>query len=126
MTIFYILWNSIDANLAYTKVKKESVEEMDKILENDKNKCDLLDEKLRDANQFIVDCGKSTTGLFFGIFTLLLTIMSLITYFIYKEHSQKNAIILSETTELCLLVLSIFVVTWCYFQLRYYKFNHLV
>jgi len=74
----------------------------------------------------IVDCSKSTTGLFLGILVLLLTLMSLITYFIYYSHNHISAVILSEITELCLISCSLFVVIFCFFQLKYYKFKYLV
>ena len=133
MTIFYILWKSIDAHNTYTKdkfPKNSLIGSLDSELihDNESRKTSFIsmDIRYRNANQFTIDCGKSTTGLFLGIFTLLCTIISLITYLIYKEHNQKSAIILSEVTELCLIFLSLFVVILVYIELKYYKFDHKV
>ena len=79
--------------------------------------------ELLDANVFTIDCSKSTTGLFFGILVLLITIILLITYFIYKEHNQLMAIQLSEVNELCLLLISLFVVLTIFFKLKFHKFH---
>jgi hypothetical protein len=82
----------------------------------------LITEK-RKVNQFIIDCGKSTTGLFFGIFVLLLTIISLITYFIYKDANQIVAVQISEVTELLLVTLSFIISIVIYIKLRHVNFN---
>ncbi len=59
-----------------------------------------------------------------GIFSLLLTIMSLITYFIYKDHDPIAAIKLSELTELCLLIFSMFIVVCIFVKLKDKNFSH--
>lgn len=78
----------------------------------------------RYANQFVIDCGKSTTGLFFGILTLLMTLISLITFFIYKGADKERAIKLSEVTELILISLSFVVNIVTIIKLKVVKFDH--
>ena len=83
----------------------------------------MLYEK-RHVNQFIIDCGKATTGLFFGIFVILITIISLIAYFIYKNSSPRIAVKISETTEL-LLVCTSFLICICIFaKFKSVKFGY--
>jgi hypothetical protein len=77
----------------------------------------------RKVNQFIIDCGKSTTGLFFGIFILLLTIISLITYFIYKNTNELVAVQISECTELILVSLSLGISILIYIKLKRVNFS---
>ena len=76
-----------------------------------------------ETNKFTVDCSKSTTGLFFGILVMLMSIILLITFFIYKEHNQLMAIQLTEVNELCLLLISLFVVLTIFFKLKIHKFH---
>jgi len=78
---------------------------------------------IRAANQFTVDCGKSTTGLFFGILVLLITIISLITYFIYKTNNPLISIILSEVTEFFLLTMSLMTTVSIFLKLKLNKFK---
>ena len=124
MTVFYILWQSIDGKYTYKTRKQRAFEEELNDLEEEKpedinSEIDvssfrrrssikfLNPKQLRDANQFTVDCSKSTTGLFLGMVTLLATIISLITYFIYREHNPIESVIISEMTEFCLIFLSL-------------------
>ena len=78
----------------------------------------------RYANQFVIDCGKSTTGLFFGILTVLITLISLITYFIYRGASKERATQLSEATELILVILSLITNIVTILKLKMVKFDH--
>jgi len=94
MTIFYILWASIksryDSNNKYGSYDvKPSISRRksrgfnssfvrasidmthEKALERMNH---LIDENQQSFNKFTIDCGKSTTGLFFGIFVLLVTV----------------------------------------------------
>ena len=93
MTIFYILWASIksrydtnnkfgsyDVNMSETKrnnsayghIKTGTLEvSSEKAYQRINN---LLHEK-QQINKFTIDCGKSTTGLFLGMFVLLLTVI---------------------------------------------------
>jgi hypothetical protein len=73
----------------------------------------------RHAHQFTIDCGKSTTGLFFGIAVVLVTITSFIVYFIYKEKDSSFAITLSDTTELFLIFLSLLISFTIYVKIKF-------
>lgn len=78
----------------------------------------------RYAHQFTVDCGKSTTGLFIGIIVLLLTIISFINFFIYKDKNMILAMNISDTTEFILILLSLIIVVIIYINLKYHNFNY--
>ena len=95
MTIFFILWQSIDHR--YIQVKKRSGSLNRELMGRDDS---TEGAQHRDVNHFTINFAKSTTGLFFGILVMLLTIISLITYFIY------------------IVVIAIYV------ELNYYKFSH--
>ena len=126
--------NSI--NSKNTKNKSDRVEATNSKLQIRANKredfesilyqSELYEHRFRDANQFTVDCSKSTTGLFFGIFILLITIISLITYFIYKKHYPLYAEVIAGISELSLICLSIVVVIASWIKLKSHKFRHLV
>ncbi|CAF0784496.1 unnamed protein product [Brachionus calyciflorus] len=118
LTVFFILWSSIEpkyneSNGLEIEGKKSSITSYQNL--------SIVDR--RHVNQFIIDCGKSTTGLFLGIFVLLLTLMTLIIYFIYKNGNTKLAVIVSEMTELFLVSLSLFVVILILIKFKTVKFN---
>jgi hypothetical protein len=105
-TVFFILWNSIEVmHFKKDQKKRGSILSHRTIFSptSDSNHGDF------DLNKFSVDCSKATTGLFIGIFSLLLTIISLITYFIYKDKDRDTSIFLSEITELVLLFSSLII-----------------
>ena len=87
LTIFYVLWTSLKSrynpenkygsydinpvqsrrnSAAQTFVRRHSYEAIHRMN-------NLMNEK-PEINKFIIDCGKSTTGLFFGIFVILITV----------------------------------------------------
>lgn len=49
--------------------------------------------------------------------------ISLITYFIYKNSNIKTAVLISDATELMLLILSCIIVCATFFKLRRHKFS---
>ena len=114
MTVFFILWDGIEHKYQEYTQKRNHQNEV-----SHRNR----HHQYRDANNFIVDCGKSTTGLFFGILVLLITIIALITYFIYKDHNQIAAVTLSELIEFFLLLISLLTVIIIFFKLKFYKFK---
>jgi hypothetical protein len=151
MTVFFILWGSlwnlvIDENT--TQDQLETISESDNNHSSLKDNCQIKYNNLTtgsvqnvlklkksissddlsslhhfySVNQFTVDCSKSTTGIFIGIFVLVLTILSLIIYFIYSGPYPDVAINISEITELSLVILSLFVVLQLFFVLN--KFNY--
>jgi hypothetical protein len=123
LTVFYILWSNIShrssieaASHSHRRGTTHLYEKNASHLRTTTGLSNTMDElrrssscvyENRQVNQFIIDCGKSTTGLFFGIFILLLTIISLITYFIYKETNEAVAVTISELTELLLIAISL-------------------
>lgn len=159
MTVFYILWGSIEQRYSSYKsigswghsgsisagIGENRRKSLCPIFETDptvseggsflinnmgasKNEkairmANLLHER-RHVNKFTIDCGKSTTGLFFGIFVLLLTIISLITYFIYKNSNSITAIKISEITELFLIIISTITVVTLYIKFKLHDFNY--
>lgn len=124
LTVFFILWQSIEQHHYIQKGmhRRMSLISHRSLLTSNMNIHKQQDHY--DANHFTIDCGKSTTGLFIGIFAMLLTIISLITYFIYKKHDPITAIKLSETTELCLLTFSMVIVINIFIKLKFHKFQH--
>ena len=126
MTVFYILWKSIDKSYKKQEQNASNLLEENTISESTPFESQKSEIRSREANQFTIDCGKSTSGLFTGLFILLATLISLITYFIYKEHNEHGAVILSEITELGLICLSISVIGIVYFELKHHKFQHMV
>ena len=121
MTIFLILWQSIEHR--YTATRKETSHTTSNLghLAISEH---CSPAEIHEVNHFTVNCSKSTTGLFFGILVLLITLISLITYFIYKEHDPEMAVKLSEFIELFLLILSLTMVLSIYLKLKCYKFSH--
>ena len=105
----------------YSKRKSSSIDMLR--LNRLKSSSSIFQAK-RYAHQFTIDCGKSTTGLFFGIAVVLITITSFIVYFIYRERDSIFAMTLSDTTELFLIVLSLLVSIIIYAKLKYHKFEY--
>jgi hypothetical protein len=112
MTIFYIIWENMDkvdtVKADSESGKSESNEKLNIIVTKPLGKRTesrrlSLSERLH-VNKFTVDCGKSATGLFIGLFILISTVISLIVYFIYKHDEAKLAVAISEWTELILVV----------------------
>lgn len=132
MTIFWILLNSINSKKNTNKKAKNGVQTDSKIqlhaqhYNYTSSQSEFYEHRFRDANQFTVDCSKSTTGLFFGIFILLITIISLITYFIYKKHNPLYAEVITGISEIGLICLSIIIVIASWIKLKYHKFRHTV
>lgn len=118
MTVFFILWDSIQDRFIEYRSKSKSLGEDSRRNNDQHHRLDI-----REANTFTVDCGKSTTGLFFGILVLLITIITLITYFIYHDHDQLMVIQLSEYIELFLLSISLMTVIAIICKLKYHKFE---
>jgi hypothetical protein len=83
-----------------------------------------LDQQQQHVNTFTIDCGKSTSGLFVGIFVLLFTLISLIIYFIYKDEVHNLSVEVSDITELILICLSLLVVVVIVLKLKYHKFSY--
>ena len=104
LTVFVILWDSIKL-LHYKR-------------EYGRGRQSIVQSRDIGLNNFSVDCKKAINGLFFGIFALLLTIISIILYFIYMEKEAKIAIIISEITQVSLLVPSLFVIIAIFITLK--------
>ena len=113
LTVFFILWGSIEQRYIQSK---EAIQEInvDKAIKN---------VEYRQEHQFTIDCGKSTTGLFVGFLVFLATILSCITYLIYKPNNEKNSERISEITELSLISLSLIVILLIFFKLVSNKFS---
>lgn len=128
-TVFFILWNSIEL-LHFTKRhsagRRRSSLISHRTMFSSMSMSHLHHAGDFDPNKFSIDCSKSTTGLFVGIFSLLLTIISLITYFIYKAKQPDSSIILSEITELFLLIFSLMIIVLIYWKLKKHGFKHRV
>ena len=123
--MFYILLNSINFKKAKTTTHSDKRNTQNE-LENCSNNHELHHNSFRRANHFSIDCSKSTSGLFLGIFILLITIISLITYFVYKKHNPYYAENLTGITELALICLSMFLVILTWINLKYNNFYHSV
>lgn len=136
MTVFYVLWASIEQRYNSNnnfgswvvgnegKIRPHLVDKNPlKQHERAVRMVNLVQER-RHVNQFVIDCGKSTTGLFFGIFVLLVTIISLITYFMYKNINTRIAVEISEITELLLVSLSLFIVIITFIKFKIVKFSY--
>jgi len=104
LTVFVILWDSIKL-LHYKR-------------EYGRGRQSIVQSRDIGLNNFSVDCKKTINGLFIGIFALLLTIISIILYFIYMEKEAKIAIIISEITQVSLLVPSLFVIIAIFITLK--------
>ena len=135
LTVFYIMWENLDKHEKCstqmtvqeigTETRKISVQStvekmsnlVPKSFRKQENRRMSVAERLH-VNHFVVDCNKSATGLFFGLFFLLLTIISLIVYFIYKHENELLAAQISETTELILIVISMGVTIAAFLKLR--------
>jgi hypothetical protein len=138
LTVFYILWSNIGQKHAPSSEKPEANHRrphlyeknvallkstFDSNTDSETRRSSLSLYENRRVNQYIIDCGKSTTGLFFGILVLLLTIISLITYFIYKSHNPIAAMIISELTELILISFSFVITSLICFKLYRVDFS---
>ena len=151
LTVFYILWSSIEKRyklnngvggwgaLTSSGQHTECVQSCKQlrinssisklnnsiVRSNDENNYNSPIYEKRKVHQFIVDCSKSTTGLFFGIFVVLLTIISLITYFIYRAGvNPKISIKISKITEVTLLCLSLAILISIYITFKRAKFGY--
>lgn len=69
---------------------------------------------------------RSTTGLFFGILAVLMTIISLIVYFIYRETNPVLARKLIETSQIILLFVTLMITLSIYIKFRKVAFNYKV
>jgi hypothetical protein len=131
LTVFYILWSNIGHRQSPEHQNKPHLCEKNANLkpcfdsnnETETRRSSLSLYENRRVNQFIIDCGKSTTGLFFGILVLLLTIISLITYFIYKSSNPIVAMTISEITELVLISVSFAITSLVCIKLYRVDFN---
>ena len=77
----------------------------------------------RSPHHYTVDCTRANTGLFVGIFVMVLTIISVIVFFVLitsKEEALRHAaIMVASTTELSLYTLTTFAVLVGMFQVLY-------
>jgi hypothetical protein len=80
----------------------------------------------REVHSYTVDCGKSTTGLFVGIFVLLFTIISLITYFIYRDKNAQFSVQIIEICDIVLITLSFLVCIAIFLKFKFNKFSYKV
>jgi hypothetical protein len=131
LTVFYIMWENLDKYSYHSDSLKLDNEERLSFQSNDdktkiksfKRRMSKLGEQRSVVNNFVVDCNKSATGLFFGIFFLLITIIALIVYFIYKHENEYLAAQICEITELILIVISGVVVIIAFLKLK--RFGYL-
>ncbi|CAF1046800.1 unnamed protein product, partial [Brachionus calyciflorus] len=133
LTVFYILWSSIEQRYSENNrygqwaigndEKTRVLNNQSKLQEQAHRFASFAHEK-RHVNQFVIDCGKSTTGLFLGIFVLLFTLITLIVYFIYKNGNTNKAVQISEMTELLLVSLSFIIVISLLIKFKMAKFNY--
>ena len=123
--MFYILLNSINSKSIRTSKLTENKIHSNQPLQSSLSYHDE-EHMHRDSNHFHVDCSKSTSGVFSGIFIMLVTIISLITYFIYKKHNPLYAEVLTGVTELSLISLSMFLVILTWINLKYKNFRQSV
>ncbi|XP_040564587.1 proton channel OtopLc isoform X2 [Lepeophtheirus salmonis] len=79
-------------------------------------------EEERSAHQYSVDCTHANTGLFTGIFVMVITIISLIVFFVLMSspdpHLNEIAVTVASLTELSLYVLTILAVIMGMIQVR--------
>ena len=119
LTVFYIMWENLEKT---HKDEKDMLQVSIKKSENErvlkKRRISKAEEHRINVNNFVVDCNKSATGLFFGIFFLLMTIIALIVYFIYKHENDYLAAQICEITELILIGISGAVVIAAFLKLR--------
>ena len=131
MTVFFIIWESIETKFSYAKAansrRASKIVQAQTAHSRENSQSNIVifqgESEYRNANEFTVDCGKSTTGLFIGMIVLLLTLISLISYFIYKNISDDVAKVISKMSEICLICFSMIVAAITYIKLKYYKFQ---
>jgi hypothetical protein len=133
LTVFYIIWENLDKpNI--TPIPKKTNESR-KHSQQSFDRLNIVATKVfsrqkrsehqsrSNINNFTVDCSKSTSGLFFGLFILLMTIISLIVYFVYKTGSKTYvAVLLIEILEIILVCLSLVVIVPAFYKLKQFGY----
>ncbi|CAF0798153.1 unnamed protein product [Brachionus calyciflorus] len=66
----------------------------------------------------MLDCTKTSKGLFFGILTFVFTILSVVFFFIFRDENPNLAKLITEVTEISLLLFALIITTYAYFQIR--------
>ena len=84
---------------------------------------DMEQINMKPANQYSVDCTNANTGLFTGIFVLVITIISLILFLVLinspREDLHDAAITVASITEVSLYTLTTFAALIGIFQVIY-------
>jgi hypothetical protein len=110
-TIFIIMWHKIGK----THRKHFS------LLPTKQNFEGVGNVKMPHLNQFIIlDCTKTSKGLFFGILVFVCTLLSFILFVVYnKEEKTKHiATLLSEMTEISLLIVGLIITCLAFAKVR--------
>ena len=84
----------------------------------------LAAEKLR-RNHIHVDCSGANRGLFFGIFTLVAAIITMIVFFVLVERPEyiKSAILVIHVSELVLYCLALLAIIMAAYKIRDMRFH---
>lgn len=71
------------------------------------------------SNLYIMlDCTKTSKGLFFGIIVFVVTLLNAILFIMFKSSMVNTAKILSEVTEIGLLLISLFITLYAFSMVR--------
>lgn len=71
------------------------------------------------ANLYIMlDCSKTSKGLFFGILVFVVTLLNAILFIMFKTTKINTAKILSEATEIGLLLIALFITLYAFSMVR--------
>lgn len=84
----------------------------------------LLADRTRSANHLSVDCTKAHKGLFAGIVVVVLTIISLILFFVLDEAPGFKAVgmLVVSVCELTLYIITTLAVLGAFYQMRELKY----
>jgi Otopetrin len=81
--------------------------------------------QMKKAHHFSVDCSRAHRGMFAGILVIVLTIISLIMYFVLHNEKEYKVLAMLEVTicEIILYTITSGAVIWAFYQMRDMKYQ---
>ncbi|XP_067004627.1 proton channel OtopLc isoform X2 [Anabrus simplex] len=126
--ILYEMWKNVkkpNKNVHHSTYSENDDSNDSKSDEKSENPLQYCKENIRSHHHFSVDCANAHKGLFGGILVLVLTIISLILFFVLNKQDdyRKAAIFEVNVCELVLYVVCTVAVMICMWQMRDLRFH---
>lgn len=107
--VLFVMWKNIAEEHEHYKIHQRR-RRISRQLTSNQAEHNSNDEEFRSAHHYSVDCTHANTGLFTGIFVMVLVIISLIVFFVLITSSEKHlhdlAVTVASMTELLLYCLT--------------------